>query len=921
MSGAIGRPEKAEARRTSFGGRRHGRRLRLRAASMLPRSSGMESPFSSASPTTSSKRGRARHSFQRKYRAPRLISMGGFVAKELMPRRGVVAGCGFATALIKAYCIEPFDDFVDGNNAGNAAGAHGARAGERRRRQRQRQQLGQHGDDGARDSDTDFDAYIDDFGLTVQADTEEAVVEDLVEAQARLKDILNRDLHTEISLSKAGIVATSDTLADRLRKRIGIDAGPRVPSLANLGVDYSAGRKRDRRGTGRGRKKRIAGAFARRCRIAALAKALTRRQLSGIYTAGIAPAADYGAAVNGLADEEVRKLRQVAAAAYSPRGRGRSLTMTLLLNGMPTWTSEMAPAVQYARSVWRASAGMARGQDFDLVDFSSMWRELEDCNYFQNLFKKAEAGEDDAADATLRKWAVCRGPLGAKVLSLHRIGWRASGPFTWVDDNGCSLSLTQNSPALIKILLKKATQRAAQRRMAKTWADEGDAVFRNKRLCTDVVCAELKSTRHLTPLERGALASTVADAVWTRSRAHRAGYDVPSTCPLCGAFEDTVHHRVWWCPHTSAARQTVPEWLVNEARRAPHSERFWTSGIFPNPSPNYPQPCTSLDAVCVDGSGTAIEGVENWGLQGDIYIDGSCTRCDMEEMQRAGFAIVAVDDQGNVVKTVRAVVPSPLPQTPQAAEFAAYALAHRLVNGPCRIFSDCKHVVDNALGGTNRMLDPSRAYAGVLRDTLKNLEGQKHVKGLIKVKAHQTISAMAEGVDKERAEGNAKADENAKAAVRMHPAPTSEQQQALQHWLDRASLVARVTGRAMAVFPPMGQRLKKVRHGAIRNKPCRRTAVTGQAADEPEGPDHHDWSHRGGKWRCGRCARIHIGEDFTVQLRRQRCPGPRPQMNVEAMEKKGHRMAIAEANVPFAICMRCGAWAARRLFRQTATRV
>ncbi len=476
------------------------------------------------------------------YKAPRLVSMGGFVARELVPRRGVVAGCGFATALIKAYCLDPFDDFISGNGNGGRRG-HGGNAGDDHARCGDRHCCDSSGCSGGSagrggrpgeglgtpghahrgpgcevnggGATTDFDAYIDDFGLTVQADTETAVVETMVEAQARLREIIGTDLNAEISLAKAGLVANSESLAERLRTRIGIAAGQKVSSIANLGIDHSAGKKREHRHTGGARKKRLLGAFARRCRVAALAQALTRRQLKGIYTAGVALAADYGATVNGLADDEVRRLRQVAATAFTPRGKGRSLTMTLLLNGMPTWISELAPALQYARAVWRASAGGARQQDLSLADFARLWRELEDCGYIKGLIKRRGGGDGThrSADADVRRWAASRGPIGAMILSLHRVGWRVRDPFNWEDDRGCEVSLITNSPALLKVLLQEATQREAQRKVARTWTEEGDPSFGETRVCTDVVAAELNSCRHLTRLERGALASTVADAV------------------------------------------------------------------------------------------------------------------------------------------------------------------------------------------------------------------------------------------------------------------------------------------------------------------------------------------------------------------------------------------------------------------------
>ncbi len=184
--------------------------------------------------------------------------------------------------------------------------------------------------------------------------------------------------------------------------------------------------------------------------------------------------------------------------------------------------------------------------------------------------------------------------------------------FTWQDDWGQEVQLTTTSPALLKVLLREAAQREAQRKVASNWAAE-DEKFVERRVCTDVLEGVLKSGRHLTPLEKGALASTAADALWTRDRAYRAGYDVENTCPLCGAQGDTAHHRVWCCPATLAARSKLPTWIIDEARAAPSSSRFWTSGVFPHPGDICPRPSSLLTATCEDALGDDIVGTDNLG--------------------------------------------------------------------------------------------------------------------------------------------------------------------------------------------------------------------------------------------------------------------------------------------------------------------
>jgi hypothetical protein len=72
------------------------------------------------------------------YDSPRMLTMNGRVACPAYARDGVPAGCMFANAFTRLYCIEPFDGLVA--------------------------DIGQHYDD-----DADFDAYVDDLALTITA--------------------------------------------------------------------------------------------------------------------------------------------------------------------------------------------------------------------------------------------------------------------------------------------------------------------------------------------------------------------------------------------------------------------------------------------------------------------------------------------------------------------------------------------------------------------------------------------------------------------------------------------------------------------------------------------------------------------------------------------------------------------------------
>ena len=58
-------------------------------------------------------------------------------------------------------------------------------------------------------------------------------------------------------------------------------------------------------------------------RLLTLRKLLGGRVASRICAAGILPSITYGAAVNGVLDVELAKLRRIAGAGYTPAAQGR----------------------------------------------------------------------------------------------------------------------------------------------------------------------------------------------------------------------------------------------------------------------------------------------------------------------------------------------------------------------------------------------------------------------------------------------------------------------------------------------------------------------------------------------------------------------------------------------------------------------
>ena len=140
---------------------------------------------------------------------------------------------------------------------------------------------------------------------------------------------------------------------------------------------------RRERGTLRERLRKIAGR-TKRMRVIRRAAA---KQACNIFVAGPRAAAAYGTEVWGLSDDQVQKLRRAAGSAVKPGGRIRSLRMALLVAGMPTATTEVAPILQLSRMVWKGvvSREEAHNRGSSLADILRWWEDAKP--YIEDVLK------------------------------------------------------------------------------------------------------------------------------------------------------------------------------------------------------------------------------------------------------------------------------------------------------------------------------------------------------------------------------------------------------------------------------------------------------------------------------------------------------------------------------------------------------
>ncbi len=849
------------------------------------------------------------------YDAPRALTLDGRIACPAFARDGVPAGCPFAMALTRLYSLEPFDGLVA--------------------------ELGQSGGD----EEKDFDAYVDDLVVTVTAEPG-AIVGATVQAAEWLKDKVEGVMSCDIELGKAAVVASDSKVADRIARRLGVYAGEadQRASAVNLGCDFAPGRRRGaQRRSGR-RRRRYAVLARRGRRLSGIRKAVGgSRRTKRLFATGLLPAAVPDAAVHGVSDREALTLRRTAALACSPRARGRSLALVSLLNDIPTWRAETEVVLQYARQVWAAAnlghRTSSRGV-LGLTSLARLWRAVDKEALFigtssttpsgatenprQRARDRGRGGRATVGDARVgtvqrraeapwrsdgrrRNWAAVRGPLGAAILTLHRLGWRMDSPFVLTDDWGEELALTKITPAMLSDMLHAASRRALEHYVGGRFAVD-DEEFVGRRICIDQVREQLRNDRKLTREGRAAAASVICNAVMTYSRAVGLGYLVIDRCPMCGCAGDTLRHRIWECQHpdvVEARRRAAPQWLQEEVARRPRSQMRWVNGIFPHPGDVWPRPATEASPTALfDGEGPRPLSDANVPiLEGKVYVDGSCTSHVIPELKRAGTSVVTLGDGDETRWRIYMPVPAPMPQTSQSAEFVAVPMLHAYLGAACGrldVASDCMNVVNACVGPAARAIDGKKRFGGLMKPVLADGKWGRGVT-MRKVPAHVNFSALPPGDARTDAVGNDWADKTAKLAVEGHPRPSPALAQQLDADIKRARLTIRTVAAVMPLFPPMPA-------ARMQRRPVARDGAT------LAGAGGHQWVFAAGYWRCRICWVLTVKRDLDAALAHRKCEGPKKSLEVDRIIGRGHVLGHASGQLGILFCTTCGAFSSRRAY-------
>ena len=793
------------------------------------------------------------------------VRHGPFSSKPRWATKGVVAGCSLATSLVKLYLLEMMDQLVV---------------------------------DFPR---TELNVFIDDVGASTKG-YDDDVVEEVAEITEEIKARLGR-IGCELSEAKTVIVASCPKVSRRIGSRLGLSPRQVAADTAAkfLGADFAPRTARRKWIAKSSRRQRLRKAQGRAHRLRRLrAAAGPRAKLVG--AAGLTPQAGYGTEVTGLSQEEWDKMRRAVAAGLGPKAGGRSLAVTLLMEGDPTIKVALAPALRWADEVWAAACGDKNA--CRLTQLIGMYH--------------------GAASRRPRTWGDVKGPIGAAWLTLQRAKWEWPAPFVFRSPGGMEYSLTEWAPAMIQKMMVQSAYADLEAQAAKTLAkrnatDPCDDKWKAQRVSVAAVTRVLGSkTRPLRALQAGCLRAVAAGAVWPQGRLADEGYAVEEECVLCRKHRDSLWHRWWQCPATQHLRldeNLVPKATRLRATAAREGNALYERALMPHPAEKMPLPSEDADACWWQDE--AIDPDAPQIFEKTVYVDGSCTTHAIHESRRAAWAAVEVDpDSGKVLRCWSGAVPRAYCQTPQAAEFLAiHFLVPRLRHG-AKIASDCANVIRQFGMEAVEQLRRRRPFAGISRALNKASAVQATVVAQMrKVPAHVTEDECTSAGAKADARGNGAADSAAKAALQVHPSATPATTIENDcHWNDAvatARLIAAAGPMWPAAKPPDGRRLSKVqveRSGCADAPPNVRRARRVRRREAT-----HAWGEHRGVSRCNVCWARRSATGVAASAD---CPGKAPMhANIcKEAPKWGHDLHVAELIRPrgetsnLLICTQCGAY-------------
>ena len=251
------------------------------------------------------------------------------------------------------------------------------------------------------------------------------------------------------------------------------------------------------------------------------------------------------------------------------------------------------------------------------------------------------------------------GPISALYRTLCCYGWTICSPFVWASKYGNEVRLLDKCPTQVVSLFKADVQDTILQRGIERIHSRHDNGSSQSLLDNAPLFSPLRSLyRSLGKREARTLLAIVSNGIFTNTGLLYLGYDIEAACPSCGLSLDTIYHRCYTCPNASGrAQHTLGEALYNSIIYQGENSILANQLLCPAPLPSNP-PLDSVQRVFVGMSDSDCFRPED----GFIFGDGSCTDPCSPWLARAGFAVVQITAEGEVLKGFYGNVPSSLPR-------------------------------------------------------------------------------------------------------------------------------------------------------------------------------------------------------------------------------------------------------------------
>ncbi len=727
-----------------------------------------------------------------------------------------------------------------------------------------------------------------------------SVPADLGRAAKDLANILVNELGYPLAGDKAVAVSNDDQVLKAIVADIGHLAGTAEEAANKLGIEYTSGKRRPKRGGPR--RARYGRQLMRRRRMTKLRK--LGCSIAQVVKRGLTPAASYGGTVHGVSDYELEILASLTATATPPNTRGTSRTLKLQLHGDPA-TEANAGIIQFwAGAAWRACGPLRARRRTDpspvLLD---------------NAIRRA----DRTLNAEGFKWENVRGPAGAAIMTARRIGWRFLSGLRIADERGSVIDLGATDPHNVRAAVVRATRADAMIRASKReeMGETTDGIW------ISPVMRVLRNNK-ITPMARAALRRAFTGGSWTRARLAAQGLCTDTDCEKCGGALDDDHHRVWECTATEPLRM---EYTTEEMRRgagdAERNHRYWTRAITLNPSATVPPPRRDFGEEWHFAPGAAHER----NFAGTVYTDGSAFYPQCADIRRAGWAVVQIDSDGGLVKALFGHVPASISteQTVSAGEIYAMRRATELRIGELTIKTDYQGILDGLQAGEAATTSARRPNAASWRAFWRAADGT--APRAQKVKAHRSREeAAAEGSLEAITDwtGNKWADTYAKRGAALHTnAEGHKAAEAYEGNFKQLTAIATWIGIALSQWPRMAGGRPANKHW--RREAGHRRRARRQVAARSQG---HDLTHGRDGWHCTVCGRSARTWTGTKRLALSECRGhTATRIRAQGPAPSAHLLWAAEAErsqtgslAPDVIwCGRCGAYSSAKVYNLART--